>query len=648
MKFLLKGLLIFAAVIGVLFASFSLYAHFLMDYSLDSLTIVAAATRENSRSDEKFSNASQNMYQGIIRDVAVEEASKDDADLQSLILLDLVSRSLDDAQYRTGYVRASNYLGSVMENKKPKNFFFRFMDSVLKSIANGYKSMMDFLKYSLGRGQKKEKKEGVSIELEDYASSLLLNQAQEKEQNGLLYQAEERYRKFIESYKNSPKRPMAVISLANVLIQERKFKEADAFLREVQPEFSGSEEGEIIDKLIRRLNVIGEKLKLIVKLKRQVLKEKDIVRRQTLFMKLGSAYVATYQFDKAESVFSKLKNSEDVDIRQKAGFYLGWIYKNNAQYDKSAQIFKRLLEDPELREASEYALRAQLADVYYKKGDAKQAAEFYKTVSLMEDPDRRGSSKKTGEAWASFSESELVNIYSFDLKDPREARQHMDKLMNLVGSSNSAQSLALTLEWAGKISLRDLAFQALVEKRLTRALDLFTKYLAQNTDDSLTLTGLATVYALMGDLDSAYAYALKGYERQASEYSMLMLGYIEGLRGNYAGSIERYRQALALQPNSSAAKFNLAYSYLRMKEFQTSLDVLIPLQKSIEGVEKEKFLLAKTLNNIGYCYWGMGQAPKDVEYFQKALQVNPGFDTAQKNLAELQRRAVPKPAQLLD
>lgn len=649
MKFFIKGILFFALIIGVLLGSFALYAHFLMDYSLESLTFVASAAKENSYSDEKLSNASQSAYLGIVQGMAVEEASEDNLDLQNLALLDLASRSLDEAQYRTGYMRANHYLNAVMENKQPKrSIVLRFTDNLTRSFFGFLKSVQDFLNY-LFRPKDGQRNIDGKVDLENYASSLLLNQAQEAEWNGLLYQAEEKYRKFVSLYKNNANRPMVVISLANILIREKKFKDASKFLSQIQAEFSGREEGEMISKLARRVEAIEAKLKLIADLKGKMGKERDVIKRQTLFLKLGAAYVGTYQFDKAENVFLKLENSDDSKIRKKAGFYLGWIYKNSGEYDKSIQVFMRLSGEADNDEDFMAALKAQLADTYYKKGDTKRSAELYKSIAAMQSGNRNAlRDQLRGRSWASASESELVNIYTFDLKNAREAREHMNKLMNLEGFSNSAQSLSLTLEWSGKISLRDLGFQALSEKQLTKALELFTKYLSQYSGDSLTLSGLATVYALMGDFESAYTYAQKGYESQASEYSLLTLGYIQTLRENYQDAIEKNRQVLVIKPDSLPARFNLAYSYLKLEQYQPSLDIMLPLEKAMRGNLSDKVFLSKTLNNIGYCYWGSGDAVKSAEYFKKAIEANPHFLLARKNLEEIKRLAVPKAVRLMD
>ncbi len=648
MKFFIRGLFLFALVIGLLIGCFSLYAQFLMDYSLDSLTVVASAARQNSASDDNLSITSQNVYRSMVQDMALEEASQDDIDMENLALLDLASRSLDEAKYRAGYARANVYLNKIMANKKPKrNIILVQMDYLTKSFWKWMESARKFLGYALSRVSLKKQVE-KKIGLEDYASSLLLNQAQDREMQGFLSEAEAKYKKFMELYKNHPNRSMAAISLANILIRERKFAEARRFLQALQPEFYGRGESDLISKLLQRIDFIETKQQLILKLKDQMLKEKSASARQAIFLRLGVAYMATHQLEKAENIFLKLSELKDSKIRQKAGFYLGWIYKSKADYGKSARVFNKLLTDSELEAELELGVRAQLADVYYKRGDVEQSVEQYRVVSVKGNAEG-DSAKSNQSAWTSFSELELVNIYSFDLKNTGAAREHMDKLINLAETANDYKTLETTLERAGKITLRDLAFQALVEKKVTRALDFFTKYLSQHPDDALTHTGLATVYALMGDMENALVYAKKGFEGQSSEYATLMLGYIEGLRGDYQSAIKRYRQVLSMAPDSSPAKFNLAYIYLKIEEYQKALDIMLPLEETLKSNEDKKFLRAKTLNNIGYCYWGLGNSSKDVEYFRKALDVMPDFDIAKRNLSETRSRSVaPEASDIMD
>lgn len=641
MKFFIRGLFLFAIVIGLLLGFFSLYAHFLMDYSLDSLTYVSSAARQNSQSDVKLSNASQNVYRAMIEDMALEEAAQDDLDMQNLVLLDLASRSLDEAQYRAGYARANVYLDQVLETKKPeRSAVLLLMDRMTKSFFEAAHSVQRFFVYLSQRLFKKESAK-EKVELEEYASALLLNQAQEREHQGLRKDAEERYKKFLELYPSHPERAFAAVSLGNILIKERKSAEAVKFLKKIQAEFSGRSENRLIAKLLRRAETVQAKQLLIEQLKKQMLQEKDSSARQAIFLRLGVAYMATHQMQKAEAIFSKLQGVKDPKIRQKAGFYLGWIYKAANDYDKSAGVFSQLLAESELDAELELGVRAQLADALYKKGDVKNSEAQYQAISIKADAVQNDpSAKKSGarSAWRAFSELELVNIYSFDLKDQRGVREHLDKLINLAESGVDYRALELTLKRSGKISLRDLGFQALVEKRVTRALDFFTKYLSEYPDDALTMSGLATVYVLMGDLESARTYAQKGYERQVTEYSMLMLGYVESLMGNYKGAIQRYRQVLSSNPSSTSAGFNLAYVYLMASEYQKALDIMEPLEKQMAGIPDKKFMRAKTLNNIGYCYWAMGNTAKDAEFFRKALEVSPGFDIAKKNLEELKNR----------
>jgi tetratricopeptide (TPR) repeat protein len=646
MKLLLRAFLLLVLVIGVLAGTFSLYAHFLLDYSLENLTAVVTATKQNSES-EKLSEMARRVYESALQDMALEEASQEKVDFQNLTLFDLAGHSIKEGEAKAGYVRAGIYLNQIAGNKKPqRSALLQVLDPVAKRVIDLWQNLKSYYDFFMGKIFPK-KTSGQSLDLAAYSSSLLLNQAQEKENKGLWKEAVADYEKFLKIHTLNPNRPLVAMAAANLLIRQNEYDQAASILNSVQSEFAGTSEGDLVMKALKRIQVIKSDEILAKDLLKNFKSKQDLLRKSPQAFRLGLLFLSTYRWDQAEKIFASLEQSSDLKVKTKAIFYQGWLSKLTQRYDKSAQIFSKLLEDPTLEADMEMGLRAQLADVYHQKGDNEKSAEQYEVISnkTKVQPNR---AKTTRAAWASFSELEMVNIYYFNLKNSRAAREHLDKIINLAELGGNTEELELKFDQAARLNLRDIAFQALVQKRVDRALDLFTKYLKDHPNDGLAYTGLSTVYALMGDFDSAYQNAKKGYELKGDSYATLMLGYVESLKLDFGNAIQHYQQVLSMNPDSIPGRFNLAYVYLQQAEYDKALEVMSTLDQSLMLVPDKNFLRSKTLNNIGYAFWGKGDARKAADLFRKALDLTPGFEIAQHNLIQLGASQAPKTAKLIE
>lgn len=651
MKLFFRALFILALIILCVGGAFSLYAHFLMDYSLDRLTFAVDATHGEDVASQVPSPLAQKVYHSLVQDLTIEEASNEKLDYQNLVLLDLATRSLKEVDDRAGYARAKVYLNRLIENKKPgRSQALLVMDAVTRRVMEFYQSSYAFAKYSVERIFDKGIVERV--DLSEYSSSLLLNQAEEKEKLGKLVEAAEDYRKYLKAYPERKEAGFVAISLANILLRQRNYDEARNVLGGIQNGVNVTEENKLAQKLLHKIDFLREKENSIATLNQELKNEKDAKNKEVIQMKLALAYLATYQLAKAESFFIELADSKDEELSEKSKFYLGWIYKLEDKHEKSIEVFSDLLENTKIQKDFELGLRAQLADAYYQAGDVDNSLVQFKVLS--DKVQRKEASLEVGRpamvSWISFSELEQVNMLYFDKNDIRQAKDRLRSLgLATQGEDGfNFQDIEFKLEEASNVDLRDMAFRALLQKQIDSALSLFEKYLYRHPNDALTLTGLSTVYVLMGDLDTALDYARKAYHNEGGDYTVLMLGYILSLRGEYSEAVKRYKDVLDRSPDSVAGRFNLAYIYLRMKEYRTALKLLGDLEDSLGDGPGKKFVHSKTLNNMGYAYWGLGDRKKAEEYFRKSLTLTPDFAVAKKNLAMMNAGQVPESSKFFE
>ena len=645
MRGILKGMMFLGVAIALLIGAFSVYAHFVMDYSLENLAFAVSRTQGNLP-PEKMSPMAQQVYQSIVQDLTIQEATKENADLKNVMMLDLAAHSLAEGHERAGYIRAGVYLKEISKGKtKERSRLLLRADEVVRKFFEILRRIRGFFEVLRARYIKGNRPEE---ELGNYAATLLLNRARERERNGDTHAAVSDYRKYLKVYPGRSEEGLVTLSLANLLINQQKYEEASKMLNALQLSYFGSEEGEMAASLLRKIGLLKEKERTIQELEdlQEKTEEPDALMR--IQLRLGLAYLATHRIEKAEHYFTELQNAPDKAIQTKAKFYLGWVYKMNEDYSKSTEILLKLLEDPQIKTDLELAAHAQLAEIYYKTGNVAQSLNQYQAISKK----AKGKSSLTEtlhSAWVAFSELEQANIYFCDIKDIKLAKEHLNALSLDTDLGLNFQEIEFKLQAASKENARDLAFQILVTgKNLQRALDLFTKYYYRYPTDVLTLAGLATVYVLMGDLEIGYDYAKKAYQLDAMEYTISTLAYVEGLRQNYWKSIEKYEEAMGKNSSSVPVKFNLAYMLLKVDEYARAIDLLQAVETELVNDPERKFVRAKTMNNLGVAFWESRDVEKAAAEFREALKLYPDFGIAKQNLTQLPAGKVPQPVKLTE
>jgi tetratricopeptide (TPR) repeat protein len=640
LKTLIKWLLTFSVIIVVTILLFSAYANFFLSYSLERLEIAMDAT---SKGFDAVTPVSRNVYRDVLKDMAVEEATKENLDFKNVALLEMASNSLKDATEDAGYKRARYYLNQVLQSKlESRPLPLRILDRIYMNFQRTSQQTFSFLDYVKQRFLKSRPQQDKTIE---YSSILLLNQADEKLKDLKIDEAAELYRKYLDRYPTQPERGFVSITLSDIYIKQNKLAEAKQLLGYVQQSFSGREEANIAGNMYKKIQAMEKNQQLINQLQNVIPAAQNSADSQSAQLKLALAHLSAYQTDKAIEILTPLLESPQSDIRQKAKFYLGWIYKLGSQYDKSTALLSDLLNDTGVNEQMRLGLQTQLADIYYQQGDVEKSADEYKNVSdaLQKGAALPGQQKTEAgkEVWVALAELERAKIYRYNFDNAGEIEQLGRRLDELgLQYSEAGGDLKQTLESIPDTGLREKAFYELENGRVQVALDLFEKDAVRHPRDAWTHGGLGIVYVLLGDLEKGVEFAKQSYELDRDYYTAAVMGYLSALMGKYDDAELYYQEALGMKADYLPAKFNLASVYLKIGKFQQAIGLLGRLEQDLD--ENQKLIRAKILNNMGYAYWQLGDREKAQEKFKQSLEEMPNFSVAKNNLSQIAAGETPQ------
>lgn len=618
---------------------FSAYANFFLSYSLERLEIAMDAT---SKGFETITPVSRNVYRDVLKDMAVEEATKENIDFKNVALLELASNSLNDATEDASYKRARYYLNQVLQSKlEARPLPLRILDRIYMNFQRTSQQTLSFFDYVKQRFMKTRPQQDKSVE---YSSILLLNQADEKLKNGQLDEASELYRKFLDRYPTQPERGFVSITLSDLYLKQNKLAEAKQLLGYVQQGFAGREEANIAGNMYKKILVMEKNQQLINQLQNVIPASQNNTESQSAQLKLALAHLSAYQMDKAINILTPLLDSPQSDIRQKAKFYLGWIYKLGAQYDKSTTLLTDLLNDANVDDQMKLGSQTQLADIYYQQGDVEKSVEGYKNIAT----ESKGGAAVSGqqrmdvgnEVWVALAELERAKIYRYNIDSTGEVEKLSRRLDELDLLYSEKGSLKETLESVSDTDLREKAFYELENGRVQVALDLFEKDVVRHPRDAWTHGGLGIVYVLLGDFEKGIEFARQSYELERDYYTAAVMGYLSALMGKYEDAERYYREALGMKDDYLPAKFNLASVYLKTGKYQQAIGLLGRLEQELD--DNQKLIRAKILNNMGYAYWQLGDRNKAQEKIKQALDAMPSFSVAKNNLSQIAAGETPQ------
>jgi len=258
-------------------------------------------------------------------------------------------------------------------------------------------------------------------------------------------------------------------------------------------------------------------------------------------------------------------------------------------------------------------------------------------------------------------------------------------LISFGAISAAKPSWLIKISHKGKISeasdLKNEADVFLKEKKYTRAIEIYTEALKRQPDYNGALINMATAYS-----------KIKYYNKALKIYNTLIEKEIKRKYIIYSNMADIYE---ATNKNGRAIKYYIKsaetaafpiHSYQKAGElfmnnnrfdqaitsFNKGLENILTIENSFIGMlkrdinsfnkESESYLIirdllnqkshdlskydksifeetlnkdidiAKSYNNIGYCYAKKGEIQKSISYFNKSLKINPNFKDAKQNL----------------
>ncbi|WP_010181966.1 tetratricopeptide repeat protein [Aquimarina agarilytica] len=120
---------------------------------------------------------------------------------------------------------------------------------------------------------------------------------------------------------------------------------------------------------------------------------------------------------------------------------------------------------------------------------------------------------------------------------------------------------------------------------------------------------------------------LPKHEKEALQF--VFDGNDKLLKGNVLEGEKSYRKAIAKDPNSGKAKYNLGYSYYKTKSFQEA----VQRNKQAAALAKNKAEKHIAYHNLGNSYLQMQKPDEAIEAYKNALRNNPMDDETRYNLA---------------
>ena len=281
---------------------FFFYAQLLLDYSLESLKMALETSLEAANTP------GSRFLRSSLEGMALDEASRPDADWKTVVLLNDASHTIRDPKDQFAAGRAGIFLSEVLKEKTERRSFpLRIADSVWSYLDQRFRPSSKI----------SSTPEGIP--------SMILDEADKMEIKGRYTDAERYYREFLNRFSDRPEKGFVELTLAHLLIKKQRLKEAVEILTSVKNEYSGMNEEVLATTLLKRVDAIQERFGEVRKLENLIRSRPEKILTEEGGLKLALGYLGTYQIERAVLVLDKLSESQDPRLRTKAFFYRSWI-----------------------------------------------------------------------------------------------------------------------------------------------------------------------------------------------------------------------------------------------------------------------------------------------------------------------------------
>jgi len=194
------------------------------------------------------------------------------------------------------------------------------------------------------------------------------------------------------------------------------------------------------------------------------------------------------------------------------------------------------------------------------------------------------------------------------------------------------KAISLNIDFAGAYLNRGIVYGNL--GNLQRAMEDFNATLALVKDNPYAYLARGIIKAKQGDTDGALKDVQLALQLDSTAplavAANVDLGIIYVQRGmntpnyDYADAIESYQRALALDPNSEEAYYNLGVAHLRTRHFD---DAIQDFTKAIQLNPED----AEAYTNRGMIYASKNQLKDAITDFSQAISIDPQHQTAYYN-----------------
>lgn len=355
--------------------------------------------------------------------------------------------------------------------------------------------------------------------------------------------------------------------------------------------------------------------------------------------RLGHSLALKGEYAIAERLFRAALGSdkEPVPYREDLYFHIGVVLAAAGR-------------DSEAREAYEEALclnpndsRAHndLGILLEKQGDQEGALRHYR-AALEAHPEFTLALSNMGDLLADRGDiNGAADAFRKAMELEPQNPQHQYNLgvqLTELGKAGEASELyrsVLRLSPGDVRAMNNLGLLLADRGETQEAEALFRKAIELSPEFTLARANLGNLLIQTGRFDAGVNIYKEGITLYPENAELLNgLGYQYFVHGDAKQAAEFYDEALRLQPGFTRARVNLAYAKTELGDFQGA-------EREFESLVAADPRNVDCLLELGNLNVKMGRFEEASKYYGQALEINPQFEAARKNLEALQEMSVP-------
>ena len=375
-----------------------------------------------------------------------------------------------------------------------------------------------------------------------------------------------------------------------------------------------------------------------------------------IYVDIGVVYFAAKNFRSAEEAFRKALEINPKLASARVGLAQLYVFTGN-QEKAEAELIRATQEDPE----NESLLH--LLGLFYSRVEKINEFEKIYLELVKKKPNSLIARKRLAELYISKGQLKQAQFYTDEILRARPGdpdghffRGRLRLLNNEL--QKAAEDFAITTQNAPRMApgfyylgIVQLSLMQVdnSKKNLLKAIELRPNWL-------LPRVAIAQLYAASGDTKLALEQSELVLKAQPQNDLMLTVSGAAHLRrGEADKALTLFRKAKALNPKSHAVRMNMGTAYMAKKQYADAIkeyeeilalspdriEALASIVRaySLQGDAKKAFdraerHLAKTSNKagvyqlIGQLRLGNKEYGQSIEYFQKAIDLNPNLASA--------------------